>query len=136
MKSSGNGITRKNANRFIDNLLAFSFYTICTTWLCKLNCVMLYSHSQQFKPVSKFYRQLLCNGSPVSQWHGPFLAYIAVSEVNQFLKGGVVREHALVFCHFPYLAMLALNCICGINHTAYIRCELEVFSKFFPVVLP
>ena len=91
---------------------------------------------QQFKPVSKFYRQLLCNGSPVSQWHGPFLAYIAVSEVNQFLKGGVVREHALVFCHFPYLAMIALNCICGINHTAYIRCELEVFSKFFPVVLP
>lgn len=32
MKSSGNGITRKNANRFIDNLLAFSFYAICTTF--------------------------------------------------------------------------------------------------------
>lgn len=27
-----NGITRKNANRFIDNLLAFSFYAICTTF--------------------------------------------------------------------------------------------------------
>ena len=55
---------------------------------------------QQFKPISKFYRQLLCNGSPVSQWHGPFLTYIAISEVNQFFEGGVVREHALVFVTF------------------------------------
>lgn len=45
---------------------------------------------QQFKPISKFYRQLLCNGSPVSQWHGPLLTYIAISEINQFFEGGVV----------------------------------------------
>lgn len=69
-------------------------------------------------------------GPPVSQWHSPFLTYIAISEVNLFFKGGVARKHALVFCHFPYLTMIAFNCICGINHTAYIRCELEVFSKF------
>jgi len=50
---------------------------------------------QHFKPIYKFYRQLSCTSSPVS--HGPFLTYIAISEVKQFFKGGVVREHALVF---------------------------------------
>ena len=65
-----------------------------------------------------------------------FFTYVAVSEINQLFKGGVVREHALVFCHFPHLAVIALDCIRGINHTSYIRRKLEVFSKPFPVILP
>ena len=78
----------------------------------------------------------MCDGRPVSYGHGPFLTYVAVSEINQFFKGGVIREHALVFCHFPYLAVIALDGIGGINHASYIRCKLEVFGKLFPVVLP
>ena len=79
---------------------------------------------------------MLCDGRPVGYGHGPFLTYVEVSEINQLFKGGVVREHALVFCHFPHLAVIALDCIRGINHTSYIRRKLEVFSKPFPVILP
>lgn len=63
------------------------------------------------------------------------LPYVAVSKINQLFKGVVIMEHALVFCHFPHLAMIALDSIGGIYHVAYIRCKLEVFSKPFPVVL-
>ena len=91
---------------------------------------------QQLKSISKLYRQLLGNCAPISQWHSPFLAYVAISEVDKLLKGGVIREHALVFCNFPYLTVVAFNGIRRINHTTYIGCELEVFSELFPVVLP
>lgn len=76
------------------------------------------------------------HGRPIGNRHGPFLAYVAVSGVNQFFKGGIIREPALVFCHFPYLTVIALNDIGGIDHTSYIRCEPEVLGKPFPVVLP
>ena len=77
----------------------------------------------------------MCNGSPVSQWHGPFLAYIAVSEVNQFLKGGVVREHALVFCYLADLAVISLNSIYGIYKLTDCWSIQEVFGQLIPVVL-
>ena len=43
---------------------------------------------QQLKSISKLYRQLLGNGAPISQWHSPFLAYVAISEVDKLFKGG------------------------------------------------
>lgn len=53
---------------------------------------------QQFKYVSRLCHRLSCNGSPISQWYGPFLPYIVASKVNRFFKGCVRWEHALVFC--------------------------------------
>ena len=43
---------------------------------------------QQLKSISKLYRQLLGNCAPISQWHSPFLAYVAISEVDKLFKGG------------------------------------------------
>ena len=69
---------------------------------------------------------MLGNGAPISQWHSPFLAYVAISEVDKLLKGGVIREHALVFCNFPYLTVVAFN---GIRRMIYTTNTVEGYHR-------
>lgn len=76
------------------------------------------------------------DGSPIGQWHGPFLTYIAVCKINKFLKGCIRWEHALVFCYLADLTVIPLNGICGIDKLTDDRSILEVFGQLIPVVLP
>ena len=59
-----------------------------------------------------------------------------VCKINQFLKGCIRREHALVFCYLTDLTVISFNGICGIYKFTDSRSVLEVFRQFIPVLLP
>lgn len=54
----------------------------------------------------------------VCQWHGPFLAHIAIGRIDKLVQCIVCRKDALVLGHFADLAMVALYGIGGVDNHA------------------
>src|SRR3712207_7292332 len=64
------------------------------------------------------------------------LPYITVCKINQFFKGCIRGEHALVLCHLTDLAVIPFNSICRIYKLTDSRSVLEAFRQLIPIILP
>lgn len=76
--------------------------------------------------VFKFNGQLLRCLPPVCQWHGPFLAYIAIGKIDKFIQGIVGWEHALGLRSLAHLTVVALDGIGRVDHLTDSRGVLKI----------
>ena len=73
---------------------------------------------------------------PVCQWHGPFLADIAISQIDKLVKCVVRRKDALGLGDFADLTVVALYGIGGVDDLTDGRGILIIAAQQLPFVSP
>ena len=91
---------------------------------------------QNIEPISKLYDKLLRCKPPICYWHGPFLADVAVGQVDELVQSVVIGDHSLGLRDLAHLAVIALYDVCRVDDPTDGRSVLEIAAEKVPLIPP